>query len=31
MKAFLWELIQASIVAAMFGFPFIFYFWSMTP
>lgn len=31
MKAFLWGLIQASIVAAMFGFPFFIYFWSMTP
>jgi hypothetical protein len=31
MKRFLWELIQASIVAAMFALPFALYFWGMTP
>jgi hypothetical protein len=31
MKRFLRELIQASIVAAMFALPFALYFWGMTP
>jgi len=31
MKPFLWALAQATIGAALFGLPFIYYFWSMTP
>jgi ABC-type Fe3+-siderophore transport system permease subunit len=31
MKRFLWELIQASLVAALFGLPFFIYLWRMTP
>lgn len=31
MKSFLWELIQASIIAAMLGLPFALYLWNMTP
>ena len=31
MKPFLWTLTQAIIGAALFGLPFILYFWSMKP
>jgi hypothetical protein len=31
MKPFLWTLTQAILGAALYGLPFVIYFWSMTP